>query len=88
MKIKYRTHQGQFITQDIKIGQKLVGIRVIEFIIESWEESKALMLEKNIEWFKHNINFEISSRLSIPNLEKKSNCKDSNWGSDWVDDGV
>ena len=78
MKIKYQTRQNETITRDVHVGTKLCGIRVIEFIVENWEESRQLMSERGIQWFKHNINFRVT-----PEVERK----DSNWGSDWVDDG-
>lgn len=70
---------NETITRDIQVGSKLVGIRINALTIETHEESQALMSDYGRDWFKRNVHF----RVVIPVVEKESN-----WGSDWVDDGV
>jgi hypothetical protein len=82
MKIKYSNRQGEVITRDIQPGTALVGIRVLEFIVESYEEHQILLSDRGYNWFKRNVNFRVTPRTVKP-VEKESN-----YGSDWVDDGV
>jgi len=78
MKIKYSNRQGETITRDIQPGNKLVGLRLMEFTIESYEEHQALLTDRGRDWFARNVNFRLTSKPEV---------KESNWGSDWVDDG-
>jgi hypothetical protein len=82
MKVTYSNREGETITRVIPIGQKLVGLRLNSVVIESHEEFQALLSEKGLQWAKRNLNF----RPSFASL--KPQLAESNWGSDWVDDGV
>ena len=78
MKITYSNRVNELITRSITLGQKLVGIRVESFTIESEKEFNILISEKGLRWARHNLNFRPITYVP----------KESNWGSDWVDDGV
>ena len=80
MKIKFSNRQGEEIIRTIHPGQKLVGLRIHEFIIETYEEALTLNTEAGRDWYNKHI-------LHIFRVTPKE-IKDSNWGSDWVDDGV
>lgn len=79
MKITYSNRQNEQIIRTISIGQKLVGIRLDSVLIESYDEMKILLTDYGLRWAKHNLNFR-------PPIFVEP--KESNWGSDWVDDGV
>lgn len=79
MKITYSNRANETITRDVAIGQKLVGIRVETVLIQTHEEMQTLLSERGLEWAKRNLIF----RPTFALLKQ-----DSNWGSDWVDDGV
>lgn len=78
MKIVYRNRVSETITRDTLVGYKLVGVRLDSVIIESQEELNTLLTPQGIEWARRNLNFKPISYVA----------KESNWGSDWVDDGV
>lgn len=80
MKIKFSNRQNEEITRVIQPGQKLVGLRIHEFIIETWEEALQLNTQAGREWYTRCV-------LGAFRATPKEN-KESNWGSDWVDDGV
>lgn len=79
MKVKYCNRAGEVVTRTIQPGNKLVGLRLIEFTIESYDEQQQLLSSRGLDWFRQNVHF---TKGSI------SDGKESNWGSDWVDDGV
>lgn len=79
MKITYSNRQNEHITRTIAIGTKLVGIRLENVLIESYDEMQVLLSEQGVKWAKRNLNFRLPPFVQP---------KESNWGSDWVDDGV
>lgn len=79
MKITYRTKNTETITREIAVGQLVAGIRVENILIESKAELEALLSEKGREWASQNFLFP-----PVTHTVKK----ESNWGGDWVDDGV
>lgn len=86
MKITYYTHKPEECkTRWITVGHKLVGLRLLSFEIDSEEELRNLLSERGVEWAKRNLRFGFESRLMKP---ADILNKESNWGSDWVDDGV
>ena len=82
MKITYFTHSPlEYKTKTIYVGQKIIGLRILSLEIESQIELETLLSEKGSEWAKKHLKFNTYTKLTP--IEKESN-----WGSDWVDDGV
>jgi hypothetical protein len=79
MKITYRNRENETITRHITIGQKVVGIRLDSVTVESYDEMGVLLSEQGIKWAQRNLSFRLPVFVEP---------KESNWGSDWVDDGV
>ena len=92
MRITYYTHKPEeYKSRHITIGSKLVGLRVLEFSIDNAEELDLLLSEEGVKWAKKHIIFSKSdTRYKHPQvvLKEFKQQKESNWGSDWVDDGV
>ncbi len=82
MMITYYTHSPQeYKCRHVQIGSKLVGLRLLSLSIDNEVELNTLLSEKGIKWAKKHLNFSTFAKLNP--IEKESN-----WGSDWVDDGV
>lgn len=88
MKITYYTHRPEEAkTRRVVVGQQLVGLRLLSFEIDSEEELVQLLSEKGRAWAQKSLRFGLVSRFMKP-VDVLQTEKDSNWGSDWVDDGV
>ena len=87
MKITYYTHKPEDCkSRKVVIGQKLVGIRLLSFEIESSQELEELLSEQGVKWAKQHLRF---GYIHQPIHTKTLGINhESNWGSDWVDDGV
>ena len=82
MRITYYTHSPvEYKSRHIQIGSKLIGLRLLEFSIDNEAELHTLLSEEGIKWAKKHLRFSLFQKVSPPE-------KESNWGSDWVDDGV
>lgn len=80
MRISFQNRVGETITRHSWVGQKLVGLRLTEMVFETSNELSQLTTEEGQRWLK-----------SIAHVMKRyteAPIKDTNWGSDWVDDGV
>lgn len=82
MKIVLQNRMGETITREHRVGYKLVGIRINQMIFESSQELYELTTPEGQRWLK-----EIAHKV-MPYSKTTPIIKDSNWGSDWVDDGV
>lgn len=84
MIIEYYTHKPELSKiRSIQIGSKVVGLRVLEVTITSQDELNQLLSEEGVAWAKRNLRFP-SKKVVRPEVTENG----SNWGSDWVDDGV
>lgn len=78
---------GETITRECVVGQKLVGLRIIQMIFEHSSELYALTTEKGQYWLKEHARRVMKYSVKEP-VTTLNSPKESNWGSDWVDDGV
>ncbi len=88
MRITYYTHRPEDYKQRrIVVGQNVVGIRLLSFEIDSEEELVQLLSERGRAWAQKSLRFGLPRRFMKP-VDILVTEKESNWGSDWVDDGV
>ncbi len=88
MKITYYTHRPEdYKTRRVVVGQQVVGLRLLSFEIDSEEELVQLLSEKGRAWAQRSLRFGLPGRFMKP-VDILVTEKESNWGSDWVDDGV
>lgn len=78
---------GETIIREWRINKKIVGLRIIKIIFESSDELYDLTTEKGQQWLKNNAHraMKYSTNESVTH---ENSPIESNWGSDWVDDGV
>lgn len=90
MKITYYTHKPeQSKTKELKIGSHVVGLRLLALEINSNKELEELLTEDGVKWAKRNLRFGRTPQDQNPvESNLTDNRRESNWGSDWVDDGV
>jgi len=95
MKITYYTHKPEESkTRRVQVGSKLIGIRLLTATIESQKELDELLSDKGIEWAGRNMRFKLEpttplkDTAEVAEVTMTDNRRESNWGSDWVDDGV
>lgn len=87
MKIVFQNRMGETITRECRVGQKLVGLRLLQLIFETSSELYALTTDVGQNWLKENAHRVMKDSPNIP-VTQKNSPPESNWGSDWVDDGV
>ena len=78
---------GETITRECQIGQKLVGLRINQIIFETGKELYELSTEKGQQWLRGNAH-RVMRYVSDKPVTQANSPVESNWGSDWVDDGV
>lgn len=78
---------GETITRECRVGQKLVGLRIIQMIFENSHELYELTTEHGQSWLKGNAH-RVMRYVSDQRVTEDNSPKESNFGSDWVDDGV
>jgi hypothetical protein len=101
MKIVFQNRMGETITRECRVGQKLVGLRLTQVIFENSRELYDLTTEQGQRWLKGNahrvMRYVSDTPVTVANspvmegpVESNltDNRRESNWGSDWVDDGV
>lgn len=85
MKITYYTHRPEdYKTKELRIGTHVIGLRLLNLEISSNKELEEFLSEEGIKWAKRNLRFTLRKEKEHNPVEQK----ESNWGSDWVDDGV
>ena len=58
MIIEYYTHRPSLSrVRSVKVGQHVIGVRLLEVTITSQEELNELLTETGIKWAKKNLNF-------------------------------
>lgn len=94
MKITYYTHKPEENkTRRIQVGSKLIGIRLLTATIESQKELDELFSDNGVKWARRNMRFKLEPTTPFKNTAEVAesnltdNRRESNWGSDWVDDG-
>ncbi len=87
MKIVFQNRMGETITREARVGQKLAGLRLIQLIFENSHELYELTTEYGQRWLKDNAHRVMLYSKDKP-ITSTNSPKESNWGSDWVDDGV
>ncbi len=90
MKITYYTHKPEnFKTKELKIGSHIIGLRLLALEINSNKELEEFLSEEGVKWAKRNLRFgRIPQDQNPVESNLTDNRRESNWGSDWVDDGV
>lgn len=78
---------GETITRECHVGQKLVGLRLIQIIFENSKELYELTTEQGQCWLKNNAHRVMKYTSDTP-VTVANSPPESKWGSDWVDDGV
>lgn len=87
MKIVFQNRMGETITRECRVGGKLVGLRIIKMIFENSHELYELTTDKGQLWLKENAH-RVMRYVSDKKVSVDNSPKESNFGSDWVDDGV
>ncbi len=87
MKIVLQNRMGETIIREAHVGQHLVGLRLIKIIFENSKELYELTTEEGQRWLKNNAHRVMHYSSNTP-VTLENSPKESNWGSDWVDDGV
>lgn len=87
MKIVFQNRMGETITREHRVGANLVGLRIIQMIFENSQEIYELTTEQGQRWLKGNAH-KVMRYVSDKPVTHENSPKESNWGSDWVDDGV
>ncbi len=86
MKIQYFTHNPLNPKErNITFGQKVIGVRLLKLEISSQEDLDLLLSKEGSEWAKKHLRF---SGVKYTSDKLLTLPTESNWGSDWVDDGV
>lgn len=78
---------GETITRECRVGQRLTGLRLIQIIFENSNELYELTTEQGQRWLKGNAH-RVMRYVSDTPVTAANSPPESNWGSDWVDDGV
>jgi len=87
MKIVFQNRMGETITRECRVGMKLVGLRLLSMSFENSSELYELTTERGQRWLKDNAHRVMKYSKDEP-VTLENSPKESNWGSDWVDDGV
>lgn len=82
MKIVFQNRVGETVTKEWRVGLSCTGLRLTQMIFESPKELHDLTTDKGQAWLK------ASCHRIFPYMPSTLGLQESNWGSDWVDDGV